>query len=512
MTQPQPNRTERGLTVFPENVCPDPSQLPAEFLEFLKPLHDTFTPWQERCAILRRAQLLRSPATPIDHVRNHRIHLDKSWSCNVPEWAQDQRNQMTGPADDGDLVVKMLNSGAPGVMIDLEDSMCNRWEHTVAGIDNAVAALHGTLTYTDKKGNVVGIKPSQTVTFTRVRGLHMQQRGVLPEAMSASLFDAAYLIWRLDPSKLKHPICIYIPKSETAEEAFWWDELFTQLERAKGLPENHIRCMALVESHPLAYRMEEFLYYLKDRILGLNFGRWDYIASTLQYNAHDPDWMICDRNAIPHDAPFLQNVRSLMVKVCHSRGALAIGGMTAFYPSRADAAVNAESMVILKKDKDNEARCGMDGAWTGHPDQNDIAVGAFPIPNQLHVVPDVDRYIDLRPSPKGLAQTTVDGTKSSARTAVLYRAAVLAGKGAVLINHRMEDLATDRICRDEIIGRIRHGFHTHEEVEGIFADVLMELLDDPKHNPQPGGESAKRLGEAMVITLWMIKNNICDPT
>jgi len=27
---------------------------------------------------------------------------------------QDQRNQMTGPADDAELVVKMLNSGAPG--------------------------------------------------------------------------------------------------------------------------------------------------------------------------------------------------------------------------------------------------------------------------------------------------------------------------------------------------------------------------------------------------------------
>src|SRR5690606_33711503 len=159
--------------------------------------------------------------------------------------------------------------------------------------------------------------------------------------------------------------------------------------------------------------------------------------STQQYNAHDPDRMMCDRNAIPHDAPFLQNVRSRVVKVCHSRGALAHGGMPAFYPSQADAAGNTGSMLNLKTDNDNYAGCGIDGAWTGHPDQNDIAVGAFPIPNQLHVVPDVDRYIDLRPSPKGLAQTTVDGTKSSARTAVLYRAAVLAGKGAVLINHRM---------------------------------------------------------------------------
>jgi len=27
-------------------------------------------------------------------------------------------------------------------------------------------------------------------------------------------------------------------------------------------------------SHPLAYQMEEFLYHLRDHILGLNLGRW----------------------------------------------------------------------------------------------------------------------------------------------------------------------------------------------------------------------------------------------
>jgi len=32
------------------------------------------------------------------------------------------------PADDADLVVKMLNSGAPGVMLDLEDSTANAWK------------------------------------------------------------------------------------------------------------------------------------------------------------------------------------------------------------------------------------------------------------------------------------------------------------------------------------------------------------------------------------------------
>ena len=55
--------------------------------------------------------------------------MRRGWRIQLPEWCQDQRNQMTGPADDAELVVKMLNSGAPGVMLDLEDSIVNVWEH-----------------------------------------------------------------------------------------------------------------------------------------------------------------------------------------------------------------------------------------------------------------------------------------------------------------------------------------------------------------------------------------------
>ena len=42
--------------------------------------------------------------------------------------------------------------------------------------------------------------------------------------------------------------------------------------------------MALVESHPLAYQMEEFAYNLREHIVGLNLGRWDYMASLIHFN------------------------------------------------------------------------------------------------------------------------------------------------------------------------------------------------------------------------------------
>ena len=111
-------------------------------------------------------------------------------------------------------------------------------------------------------------------------------------------------MYRVDPAELKHPLAFYIPKSESAEEALWWRDLFQALAEARGWPRDYIKCMALVESHPLAFQMEEFLYNLRDHILGLNLGRWDYMASLIHFNLDDPEWVLPDRNTIPSNVPF----------------------------------------------------------------------------------------------------------------------------------------------------------------------------------------------------------------
>ncbi len=165
----------------------------------------------------------------------------------------------------------------------------------------------------------------------------------------APLFDVAMIAFQADFELLKHPLSFYIPKSESAEEALWWRDLFQAAARAKGLPPDAFKCMALVESHPLAYQMEEFAYNLRDHILGLNLGRWDYMASLIHFNLHDPAWVLPDRNTIPHDVAFFQNLRELMPAICHQHGMLAIGGMTALYPSREDPDLNSRALAVLAR-------------------------------------------------------------------------------------------------------------------------------------------------------------------
>ena len=378
----------RKMIGFPLNSAPaDAGRILAPgFLEFLEPLHRRFTPWQQSLIEKRRQVLANAHGGKLPNYLPPSESTQGNWKIELPLWCADQRNQMTGPADDADLVVKMLNSGAPGVMLDLEDSTVNEWNSQQLGVENILEALRGTLTYFDKKRNqVVGIKASKTVIWIRPRGLHISQAGLLgDDLVSASLFDVARIAYRIEPADLKHPLSFYIPKSESAEEARWWQDLFQAIAKYRGLPHDYIKCMALVESHPLAYQMEEFLFNLRDHILGLNLGRWDYMASLIHFNLSDPEWVLPDRNTIPHNVPFFQNLRELMPEICHKRGALAIGGMTALYPSREDPELNARALAVLQKDKKNEADCLMDGAWTGHPDQNQIAIEQFPNPNQLN--------------------------------------------------------------------------------------------------------------------------------
>jgi malate synthase len=500
------------------------NELPRGFMEFLLPLHRELTSRQQT---LRRK---RADVLAASHRGKKPNYLPASeattadWTIPLPDWCADQRNQMTGPADDAELVVKMLNSGAPGVMLDLEDSMANTWSNLMTGLANIDKALKGELTYFDAKRQTnVGIKESNTVTFTRPRGLHISQAGVFKdELMSASLFDVAMVAYQADVERLRHPLSFYIPKSESAEEALWWRDLFQAIEDAKGLPRGYIKCMALVESHPIAYQMEEFIYNLRDHIIGLNLGRWDYMASLIHFNFEDPEWILPDRNTIPHNVPFFQNLRELLAETCHKHGILAIGGMTALYPSRTDPELNERALRVLAEDKKNEANCLMDGAWTGHPDQNEIAVKQFPFPNQVNVrKPEGTRQPELRPAPLAVGKITTTGTRAAIRTVIRYRNGVLNGKGASLLDGYMEDLATDRIYRLMIAQRIRHREHlemeeasdqirhTQETISQMFDQELDRILRElPLGVDVP---TIEKYRAARHISELLIRNHEVDP-
>jgi malate synthase len=283
--------------------------------------------------------------------------------------------------------------------------------------------------------------------------------------------------------------------------------------------------MALVEAHPLAFQMEEFAWNLREHILGLNLGRWDYMASLIHFNLEDPEWVLPDRNTIPHNVAFFQNLRTLMPEICHKHGMLAIGGMTALYPSRDNPELNARALAVLAEDKKNEASCLMDGAWTGHPDQNEIAVTQFPAPNQLAARPkNANSHPDLRPQPMEVGKRTLAGTRAAIRTVIRYRNGVLNGRGASLLDGYMEDLATDRIYRLMIAQRMKHADvvdifdengqavrHTPELIHELFDQELERLQQESAKTREATQEQAARLGEARRLSEDVILRGEFNP-
>jgi malate synthase len=507
--------------------------LPEGMPAFVAELRSRFEP-RRKALLEARARILAAA-----HAGDLPTYLEPSeartgdWRIALPDWARDQRNQITGPADNPKLLIAMCNTSDPGCMPDGEDSITTDWEHVRSAQQNTVAAIRGTLSWTDpESGKVHSIRPGRQLLFYRPRGLHLSETHLLPnEAVSASIFDLAAVFYPTaaerrgvasDPESQRR-LCFYLPKTESAEEAGWWSDLIAAMEELTGVPAGTTRVMFLIESLPAAFQIEEILHAARRHVIGLNLGRWDYMASLIHYKLADPGWILPDRNTIPHDIPFFQNVRLRLVDICHRRGALAIGGMTALFPDRKNAELNRVAQDRLGVDKRNEAAIGFDGAWTGHPDQCGIAMGAFPEPNQLQVThPGAAEGADLVPNPRGIGAITLAGTRDAVRTVIEYRYGCLSGLGARLIQGFdprgrliggfMEDLATDRIYRLMIAQRIRHEVKT-EEGTTVTAERVSRLFDEElekilaARRGEPGFEvTAERCRRARELSEKMIRD------
>ena len=143
----------------------------------------------------------------------------------------------------------------------------------------------------------------------------------------------------------------------------------------------------LIETLPAAFEMDEILYEMRDHIVGLNCGRWDYIFSFIKRLGKNPAFLTPDRSVMTMGQAFLSAYSLLLIKTCHRRGAFAMGGMAAQIPVKGDASANEAAFAKVRADKEREAGNGHDGTWVAHPDLVPVAMEVFdrlmPQPNQL---------------------------------------------------------------------------------------------------------------------------------
>jgi len=273
----------------------------------------------------------------------------------------------------------------------------------------------------------------------------------------------------------------YLPKLEHYLEARWWNDVFNFAQDFLQVPRGTFKATVLVETITASFQLDEIIYELKDHIVGLNCGRWDYIFSYIKKFKNHPDFVVPNRDQVTMTTPFMEAYSKLVIQRCHKRGILAIGGMAAQIPIKNDEQANAAALEKVRKDKEREVKNGHDGTWVAHPALVAVALNEFnkhmKTPNQLHIMlEDLDiSKEDLVELPNGTV--TEAGIRKNINVGILYMEAWLRGQGAVALYNLMEDAATAEISRTQLWQWLQNEV-TLEDQRTFDMELYKEIFDD----------------------------------
>jgi malate synthase len=435
---------------------------------------------------LRRSRIARGEER-LDFLPGTKPIRERDWTvAPTPRDLERRVVEITGPTD-RKMMINALNSGADVFMADLEDSSAPTWSNMLAGQVNLRDAVRRTIEWDDAEtGKSYRLNERTATLIVRPRGLHLVERHLVIDGkpIAASLVDAGLFLHHNAAPLIERGSgpYLYLPKLESHLEARLWNEVLAHVERALALPNGSVKVTVLIETIAAAFEMDEILYELRDRIVGLNCGRWDYIFSFIKYQAADPHAVLPDRSQVTMEQPCMRAYAQLAIRTCHRRGAHAIGGMAAQIPIKNDPAANQRALDKVRADKLREVRDGHDGTWVAHPGLVPVAREIFEAhmssANQLgrlredvHVTAE-----DLLRVPTGTR--TEEGLRQNVRVGVQYIEAWLRGIGCVPLYHLMEDAATAEISRAQVWQWIHHAARLDDTGATVTAELLETILDD----------------------------------
>ena len=466
-------RTTIGGLQFAAPVSDDYRTVLSEgAMAFLRQLAERFAP---RLTDLLQARVafqdkMDAGALP-DFLPETRAIRESAWRIrDIPSDLRDRRVEITGPVD-RKMVINALNADVKVFMADFEDALAPTWDNVVQGQINLRDANLKTISFDNLDGRQYRLNEKTALLICRVRGLHLPEKHVLwdnagkMQRIPGCLFDFAQYFFHNHRTRIANGsgVYFYVPKLQSHEEAHWWDDVFTFAEDHFAVPRGTVRATFLIETLPAVFQMHEILYALREHVVALNCGRWDYIFSYIKTLRKHRDRVLPDRQVVTMEKPFLSSYSKLLIKTCHMRGAMAMGGMSAFIPSR-DEESNRNAMAKVREDKVREATNGHDGTWVAHPGLAGIANEVFAkhIPQGAENQMDVSRADDpevtaaqLLAVPEG--PRTEEGMRTNIRVSLQYIESWLSGVGAVAIHDLMEDAATAEISRASIWQWIQNG-------------------------------------------------------
>ncbi|MCY4146350.1 MAG: malate synthase A [Chloroflexi bacterium] len=463
MTQPS---ATPGIEISGEITREFATILTPEAIDFLAGLARRFTARRNELLAARevRQQAIDRGELPDFLPETAHIRADTSWRiAPVPADLQDRRVEITGPTD-RKMVINALNSGAKVFMADCEDANAPTWRNMLNGQINLRDAVSRSITFTNPDGRFYQLNDQTATLMVRPRGWHLDERHFCVDGapVPAGLFDFGLYFFHNARAALDSGTgpYVYLPKLESHLEARLWNDVFVFAQDSLGIPRGSIKATVLIETILAVFEAEEIIYELRQHSAGLNCGRWDYIFSYIKKLRAHSDFLLPDRAQVSMTVPFMRQYTLHVIKVCHRRGAHAMGGMAAQIPIRKDPAANQAALDKVRADKIREAQDGHDGTWVAHPGLVPVAREVFdefmPSANQVDKQrDDVSVTASDLLTPCG-GDITEAGLRLNIKVGIQYLEAWLGGNGCVPLYGLMEDAATAEISRAQLWQWLHH--------------------------------------------------------
>ncbi|MFJ6293748.1 malate synthase [Streptomyces griseoviridis] len=451
----------------------------------------------------RRRQAMRlAGGSPLDFpMVTSAVRADPGWRVAPPApGLVDRRVEITAPPRRPEAV-EALRSGAQVWIADFSDATSPTWENVIGGQLTLRDVVEGRVDAAPAGGG----RPATVVV--RPRGWHLDEEHLAYEGrpVPAALVDFGLYFFHCAQPLIDAGYGPYfsLPKLENRYEARLWNDVFDTAQGLLGIPRGTVRACVPIETVTAAFEMEEILHELRTHSSGLGIGHEEYLTSLIRTFGHRSDFLLPDRARIPATASFLHARAELVVRVCHRRGAHAVGAVSARVPE-ADRAARAATVAAVRLEKEREAENGFDGSRVTHPALVPVCRAAFDEvlgarPHQLdRSRDDIEVTAAHLLSVRRIAgPPTPQGVRAEVAVALRYFAAWQAGHGTVTVAGRTADAATAELARTRIRQWLRHRVLDRETVLALVDEEAAKLAAD---SPTAPVTEARALLERTALT------------
>lgn len=116
-----------------------------------------------------------------------------------------------------------------------------------------------------------------------------------------------------------------------------------------------LKCSVIIEHITAAMEIEEIIFFLRDYIVGINVGRWNFIFSIIKTFRYESMLNLPSRNLITLHSEYMEAFSKRMVHLGHKRGVHVIGGVSNVIPRKQSPEITEAALKVVMAEKSREA-------------------------------------------------------------------------------------------------------------------------------------------------------------